>query len=148
MRAEQPYLNRIIKINNTMGKTEFENAPINNITTGSVITGSISAIGDFRLDGTLKGDMQLTGKLVIGEQGSIEGNIVCQNATVIGKVIGNISVKELLELSATAYVKGDILINRLSIQPGASFSGTCHMLEEVKKNISHTAAPQSTAANA
>lgn len=111
---------------------EMENS-INTLSKGTVIKGSVSAVGDFRMDGTLEGNITLNGKLVVGESGLIKGNIVCQNANIIGHVVGNISVKELLSLSSTANVKGDILINRLSIEPGATFSGTCRMLDEVRK---------------
>jgi len=106
---------------------------INTIAKGTTIKGNVIAIGDFRLDGTLEGDITLNGKLVVGESGYIKGNIVCQNANIIGHVEGNTSVKELLSLNSTAVVKGDILINRLSIEPGAAFSGTCRMLDEVRR---------------
>ncbi|MCR5821502.1 MAG: polymer-forming cytoskeletal protein [Bacteroidales bacterium] len=125
-----------------MAKTiEIENSPINTITNGSVIKGNITAMGDFRMDGTLEGNISLNGKLVVGETGLVNGNIICQNANIIGSVVGNISVKELLSLHATANVKGDILINKLSIEPGASFSGTCRMIDEVRHNQSE--APKS-----
>ena len=106
---------------------------INTIAKGTTIKGNVIAIGDFRLDGTLEGDITLNGKLVVGESGYIKGNIVCQNANIIGHVEGNTSVKELLSLNSTAVVKGDILINRLSIEPGAALSGTCRMLDEVRR---------------
>ena len=117
-----------------MAKIELENAPISTLTAGSSITGNVNVSGDFRLDGTLNGDITLNGKLVVGEGGSINGNIICQNANIMGVVNGNISVKELLSLHATAKVRGDILINRLSIEPGALYSGNCRILDEVKKS--------------
>ena len=116
-----------------MAKFAEMESSINTIAQGTTIKGSISAVGDFRLDGTLEGDITLNGKLVVGESGFIKGNVVCQNANIIGRVDGNISVKELLSLNSTANVKGDILINRLSIEPGATFSGSCRMLDEVRK---------------
>ncbi len=118
---------------------------INTIAKGTVIKGAVNAVGDFRLDGTLEGNITLNGKLVVGETGLIKGNVVCQNANIIGHVQGNISVKELLALNATANVKGDILINRLSIEPGATFSGTCRMLDEVRRENEQHAAEQSEA---
>lgn len=111
----------------------MENSTVNTISTGTVIKGDITAQGDFRLDGRLDGNIQLNGKLVVGENGHIKGNIVCQNANIIGNVEGNISVKEVLTLHSTAVVKGDILINKLAIEPGAAFSGTCRMLDELRK---------------
>lgn len=113
-------------------ETENPNA-INIITNGTVIKGDITASGDFRLDGTLEGNIQLNGKLVVGDTGVVNGNILCMNANIIGTVNGNLSVKELLSLHATARVKGDILINKLSIEPGAVFTGKCCMLDEVRK---------------
>ena len=111
---------------------EMETTAINIITDGTVIKGDIVATGDFRLDGTLQGNIQLNGKLVVGDTGVVTGNVLCQNANIIGTVNGNLSVKELLSLHTTARVRGDILINKLSIEPGAVFSGKCRMIDEVK----------------
>lgn len=123
---------------------------INIITKGTVIKGDITSTGDFRLDGTLEGNIQLNGKLVVGDTGIVNGNILCMNANIIGTVNGNLSVKELLSLHATARVKGDILINKLSIEPGAVFTGKCCMLDEVRKqqqlDAEHAAAEQAVAA--
>lgn len=107
--------------------------PINSITKGTTIKGNISANGDFRMDGVLQGNITLNGKLVVGEAGMVTGNVICQNANIIGSVTGNITVQELLALHSTAHVKGDIVINKLSIEPGATFTGTCRMLDEVRK---------------
>ena len=112
---------------------EPESSPINIITVGTLIKGDITATGDFRLDGTLEGNIQLNGKLVVGDSGVVNGNVLCQNANIIGTVNGNLSVKELLSLHVTARVKGDILINKLSIEPGAVFTGKCRMLDEVRQ---------------
>ena len=110
---------------------ENTNGLINTITVGTSIKGDIQASGDFRLDGTLEGNITLTGKLVIGEQGRIVGNVVCQNANVIGIIDGNLSVKEFLTLYSTSKVRGDIVANKLAVEPGAYFTGTCHMLDEL-----------------
>lgn len=106
---------------------------INTITEGTSIKGDITANGDFRLDGTLEGNITLTGKLVVGEKGAVKGNIICQNANIIGVVTGNVSVKEFLTLFASSRVLGDIITDRLSIEPGARFSGSCRMLDELSE---------------
>ena len=125
---------------------EMESTAINIITDGTLVKGDITATGDFRLDGTLEGNIQLNGKLVVGDSGVVNGNVLCQNANIIGTVNGNLSVKELLSLHTSARVRGDILINKLSIEPGAVFSGKCRMIDEVKAQ--HEQAPEEAPAEA
>ncbi len=124
---------------------EAESSPINIITVGTLIKGDITASGDFRLDGTLEGNIQLNGKLVVGDSGVVTGNVMCQNANIIGTVNGNLSVKELLSLHTSARVRGDILINKLSIEPGAVFTGKCRMLDEVRAEQEAARAEQAEA---
>ena len=112
---------------------------INILTSGTVVKGDITATGDFRLDGTLQGNLQLNGKLVVGDTGSVTGNILCLNANIMGTVKGNLSVKESLTLYRNSRVEGDILINKLTIEPGALFTGKCCMLDEVRQQQEQTA---------
>mgnify|MGYP003573869734 CR=1 FL=1 len=104
-----------------------ETPTINTIGKGTNITGDIKSNGDFRIDGYLNGSIHSDGKIVVGNSGMIEGEIVCQNADISGGVKANVKVKELLSLKATSDVKGDISTNKLAIEPGAKFSGTCNM---------------------
>ncbi len=64
---------------------------------------------------------------MLGPDGKIEGDITCQNADIEGTLNGTINVKELLTLKTTAKLQGDISTGKLSIEPGAVFSGTCSM---------------------
>lgn len=121
-----------------IAENEIQGA-VNTITQGTEIKGDIVANGDFRMDGSLEGNITLNGKLVVGENGNIRGNIICQNANIIGNVCGNVTVKDLLCLHSTANVKGDIIINKLSVEPGAEFIGTCKMYRETP---SHTVEQQ------
>ena len=99
---------------------------------GTTITGEINSDGVFRLDGTLNGNLTTKAKLVIGKSGVVKGDIQCKNADVSGKVEGKIIVSELLSLKADCSIKGDIITNKLSIEPGANFDGTCDMSGESK----------------
>jgi cytoskeletal protein CcmA (bactofilin family) len=99
----------------------------NRILGGSTIEGNISSDGDFRIDGTIKGDIHISGKLVIGEKGKVEGEARCGSANVSGKFSGTLIVDELLTLETTARVEGDVTIAKLSIATGAEFSGSCNM---------------------
>jgi cytoskeletal protein CcmA (bactofilin family) len=99
----------------------------NTIINGTEIVGDINSNGDIRLDGLLKGNLHVKGKVVIGQTGVLEGVIHCKNSDIFGKVEGKIMVSELLALKSTSNFKGDVITNKLSIEPGCKFSGTCSM---------------------
>jgi len=110
----------------------IENEPNshNTITVGTEITGDIISNGDIRLDGVLNGNLNAKGKLVIGESGRVKGVVNCKNSDIYGYVEGKVNVNELLSLKATCEVVGDIITNRLSIEPGCKFTGNCKMTDE------------------
>jgi len=78
------------------------------------------------------GTINSKGKVVLGESGRIEGEVICQNANISGEIKGKIIVKELLALQATARIHGDIETSKLSIEPGANFTGSCNMGAVIK----------------
>lgn len=102
-------------------------ALFNNLTAGSKIIGTIVADSDIRLDGTLEGDLQCAGKVVIGEKGFIKGNVNCQNADIHGRLEGKIDVKQQLELRSASNLQGEVKTQSLIVEPGAIFNGTCSM---------------------
>jgi cytoskeletal protein CcmA (bactofilin family) len=105
----------------------------NRILLGTEITGDITSNGDLRIDGKLNGSVNMEGKLVIGEKGEVDGDINCTNATVAGTLKGRINVKELMTMLKSAHVEGDLITGKLSVEPGAEFTGTCSMGAVVRK---------------
>jgi len=99
----------------------------NALTSGSKIIGTIIADSDIRIDGIVEGDLQSSGKVVIGEKGLIKGTIVCQNAEILGKMDGKIEVKQQLALRATGNIKGEVKTSTLIVEPNAVFNGSCSM---------------------
>lgn len=113
-----------------------ESSPsINFLGNGTVIKGSIKSNGDFRIDGVLNGSINSKGKVVVGPSGRVEGEIVCQNADISGEIQAKIVVHELLTLKASAILKGDIFTNKLAIEPGAKFTGSCNMNDIPEKEL-------------
>jgi len=104
---------------------------LNIIGFGSEIKGEVTTTGDIRIDGTLTGNISVTGKIVIGETGRIVGNVFCKQCDVIGFVEGNISTQDMLSLKASSNVVGDMICLKLSIEPGAKFSGKCDMNQKL-----------------
>lgn len=100
----------------------------NVIAQGTRIIGSIETNSDIRIDGTLEGDVNCRGKIVIGPQGVIKGNIDCISADILGSIDGKVLTTDMLSLKSSASIIGEIHTKALSIEPGATFNGTCEML--------------------
>lgn len=108
----------------------------NALTAGSKIIGTIIADTDIRIDGVVEGEVQCSGKVVIGERGRLKGTINCQNAEIMGKIEGKIEVKQTLALRATSNLQGEAKTQVLIVEPNAVFNGTCSM----EKNANAVAA--------
>ncbi len=106
---------------------ETDNTTINLISNGTDITGDIKSNGDIRIDGSLKGNLSTKGKVVVGPTGRVNGEVTCRNSEISGIIEGKITVGQLLNLKASSKILGDITTSKLSIEPGAIFSGTCKM---------------------
>jgi cytoskeletal protein CcmA (bactofilin family) len=100
---------------------------LNRIVEGTIIEGDIKSDSNIRIDGYVKGIITVKGRLVLGPTGKIDGNVYCKNADLEGKLNGIIEVDQLLSLKTTAKLQGEISTNKLSIEPGAIFSGNCKM---------------------
>ena len=105
---------------------------INTIGSGTTINGDITSKSDIRIDGVLKGSVVTEGKVVLGEAGIIEGDVSCKDADIAGTIRAKISVSQLLSLKSSSKIQGDIVTNKLSIEPGASFTGSCSMGAVIK----------------
>ena len=74
------------------------------ISAGTVLKGDIISETDLRIDGTIKGNIRCSSKIIIGSTGFVEGNIEGAQADITGKVQGNITVKEILQLRGESNV--------------------------------------------
>ena len=105
---------------------------INLIGSGTLVGGDVVCEGDIRIDGRLNGSIKTKGKVVVGSNGIIDGDVECKNAEISGEIRAKITVTELLVLKTQSKLEGDIITNKLAIEPGASFSGSCRMGAVVK----------------
>jgi len=91
------------------------------------VEGELSSEGNVRIDGQVAGNVQTSQNLAVGEQAVISANVKALNAVIAGKIKGNITVEEALEITETGQVEGDITAKIISISPGAIFQGQCQM---------------------
>jgi cytoskeletal protein CcmA (bactofilin family) len=107
----------------------------NRIVEGTTIHGDIISLADFRLDGELIGNFTSNGKLVVGPVGSVKGDIICNMADIEGKFEGKIQVEDTLNIKESASIVGEVVIGKLSVEPGATFNASCIMLSNTTKKV-------------
>ncbi|MFK8059154.1 MAG: polymer-forming cytoskeletal protein [Polaribacter sp.] len=117
------------KVKSQKSKTMERNVVAKNTS----IVGDIKSDGDFRIDGTLEGTLITNGRVIIGADGFIKGKVEATNADIEGKFSGELTVSNTLTIKTTADISGDVVIGKLSIEPGASFNATCAMKGAVKE---------------
>ena len=108
------------------------------------VTGTLVSNGDIQIDGIVEGDVRSAG-LVIGEKAEIHGEVLADDLTVRGRVIGRIRARKV-QLSATSHVEGDILHEAFAVEAGAFFEGNCRhsdnpLGDEVRKPVLPQMAP-------
>ncbi len=109
----------------------------NVIAKNTSITGDIISGGDFRIDGTLEGNLKTDGKVIIGSAGTIKGKVESSDADIEGKFSGDLLVNETLTIRSTATIFGDVVVGKLSVEPGATFNASCSMRGAVKELNQH-----------
>ena len=98
------------------------------------LDGDITSKGSIRIDGSVKGNIESSNLVIIGEKGKINGNITADKGIIGGNIKGNISISDYLELNPTAKIKGDISAKVLQVDKGAEFNGNCLMGKQPEKN--------------
>jgi cytoskeletal protein CcmA (bactofilin family) len=108
-----------------------EPASVNNLLNiigpGTKLKGDLVSEGDFRVDGVIEGHVTVKQRLVLGDGGSITGDIDARDATIAGYIKGNITVAETLVLKSNSKIDGDIATGKIIIESGSSFNGRCSM---------------------
>jgi cytoskeletal protein CcmA (bactofilin family) len=104
----------------------------NTVAYGTVIKGDITAEADLRIDGIITGNISCTGKIVIGPKASVTGDITADSAEIMGIIDGNVQVKDMLTIKATAQIHGNVEMHTLSVEPHAVLTGHCMMIEKAE----------------
>lgn len=115
--------------NASMTKQSSAAAPnqINMIGEGTTFDGTINAESDIRISGRVMGKIDVSGKVIVAQEGVVEGEVRASNLDVAGRIEGKIEVSERVVLKSSADVEGDIRTARLVIEEGAVFDGHCQM---------------------
>ncbi|WP_158996448.1 polymer-forming cytoskeletal protein [Mucilaginibacter sp. L196] len=101
------------------------------ISEGCILDGNLKAPDFARIDGQITGDVMVDEGLILGEKGSILGNVVTKELVVYGTITGNLQVTSL-EIRATGKVTGEIRTQTLQVENGAVYNGSLSMTQNAK----------------
>lgn len=127
-----------------MGKAEpqVNVNSVSRISSGTFFKGVMTSTSDIRVDGSFDGKLYSDGKLVVGESAEVNGDVVCSNVDIWGKISGNLIIKDTTSLKAGCAVNANLKVRKLIVELGATFNGTCKMIsveeyETVAKGCRH-----------
>ncbi len=94
------------------------------ISKGLFVKGEISGTESLFIDGKVEGSINLPGnRVTIGRNGQVGANVTAREVVVMGKVRGNVSASDRVDIRAEGALSGDVAAARISIEDGAFFKG-------------------------
>lgn len=109
---------------------ETRGGTVANIGKSIVFKGDLTGDEDLQIDGTVEGNVSLPGnELTIGSTAKITAEVSAKSVQVVGKITGNVTATERVEVHSNGEVKGDIKAPKLLIQEGAVVNGAVQMTE-------------------
>jgi len=94
------------------------------IAKGLIMRGEITGSNSLFIDGRVEGSISLPGsRVTVGVHGQVHASISAREIVVIGKVFGNVTASDSVDIHAQGGVTGDVTAARISIEDGAFFKG-------------------------
>src|SRR5450631_196924 len=89
-----------------------------------VIKGEVTGSESLYIDGRVEGSINLSGnRVTIGRNGVVAANISAREIVVLGKVRGNLTASDRVDIRSDGSLTGDVVAARISIEDGAFFKG-------------------------
>jgi cytoskeletal protein CcmA (bactofilin family) len=99
---------------------------------GSSMSGNVKAEGSIRIDGHFEGTLESGDTLVVGKEGTVQGDVVVKRAVIGGRFEGNIHASVKVELHGGCEMFGEVVTPSLIIEEGVVFEGSCKMGSKAK----------------
>ena len=109
-----------------VGANEVTRVPVG----AEIRQGIFMSSNDIRIDGRFYGSVLTRGKVILGEQATFKGEIVCENADIYGTMEGDLVVGDVLSLMGSCYFSGVIKINKFVVENGAKFDGSSQYISK------------------
>ena len=89
-----------------------------------VIKGEVTGSESLYIDGRVEGSINLSGnRVTVGRNGVVSANISAREIVVLGKVRGNLTATDRVDIRNEGSLTGDVVAQRISIEDGAFFKG-------------------------
>ncbi len=106
----------------------MSDANMTNLTTDVDIKGTIKFDKVLKIEGKFEGEKVTNeGELIVGKTGTVKANVKVKNATIEGRLDGNVFAAEKVELKQKAQLIGDLQARTLVIEEGVVFVGQCNV---------------------
>ncbi len=102
---------------------------------GTRFKGVVTYEGTVRVDGHIEGEIVSTGTLVVGESAVIDAEVSVGTLVCGGKITGNVTATDKVQLLNPAVVSGSIKTPALMIEAGVKFNGQCEMKGEARTEV-------------
>lgn len=99
------------------------------ISQGVEIKGQIFAQGSMRIDGSIEGQLDVKGDLLIGEKGKVKGGVKAENIILGGKIEGDVTARGRFELASTGVINGDVACAIITVEEGGLLDGNFKMIK-------------------
>lgn len=99
---------------------------------GVKLEGTLELAGTFRIDGEVKGTVRCKERLIVGENGRLEGEIEAPLISVAGKIRGTVRSTTRIEILPSGVVEGEVHTPCLVMEAGGVLEGRCYMKPEAK----------------
>lgn len=97
---------------------------------GGSLEGKVQCNTNLRIEGNFSGEIQCSGTVTIGEQGTAHSSIRAQEVIIAGKVYGDVTADRRLTMTGTGQLHGNILAGALIITEGSVLNGSIGMAEQ------------------
>lgn len=110
-----------------------------------VIKGEVSGSESLYIDGRVEGSINLAGnRVTVGRNGVVSANINAREIVVLGKVRGNLTASDRVDIRSDGSLTGDVVAARISIEDGAFFKGGIDIRKGGQKPNGEEAKPVSS----
>jgi len=105
---------------------------------GTKVSGDLNIAGLVRVDGDINGNLETTGRVIIGEKARIHGNVTARAAVIGGIVEGDVFAPDGIQLFSSSVVYGDVITKKISVSEDSLIHGMCIAIKDTEQFIKDT----------